>query len=261
MLEHARNTEQTFKMARSDLLKTYRGAALGWAWAIIKPVVTIGVYWFAMVIGLRKGGDVNDYPYFLWLICGLVPWFYMNEMLTQGAESMRKYSFLITKMRFPVSTIPTFVSLSKLAVNLLLLAVVIVIFALFGYAPTVYYLQLPLYIFFSFVFFTAWGLFAAPVSCVSKDFLNLVKSFVFAVFWLSGILWNSDTVKNETLAHLLKLNPVTFLINGFRDSFINGKWFFEKPAELAGFLIITLLMLIVAVWTYRRLRKEIPDVL
>ncbi|HZK22034.1 MAG TPA: ABC transporter permease, partial [Oscillospiraceae bacterium] len=133
--EHCSNIEQTVKMARSDILKTYRGAALGWAWAIIKPVVTIFVYWFAIAIGMRRGGDVNGYPYFLWLITGLVPWFYMSEMLTQGTESMRRYSFLITKMNFPVSTIPTFVSISKLVINLILLTVVVIIFCLFGYYP------------------------------------------------------------------------------------------------------------------------------
>ena len=47
---------------RADLVKTYRGAALGWAWAIIKPAVTIFVYWFAFEIGLRAGKDVNRFP-------------------------------------------------------------------------------------------------------------------------------------------------------------------------------------------------------
>ncbi|HZK20893.1 MAG TPA: ABC transporter permease [Oscillospiraceae bacterium] len=259
--EHSANIEQTIKMAKSDILKTYRGAALGWAWAIIKPVVTIFVYWFAISIGMRRGGDVNGYPYFLWLISGLVPWFYMNEMLTQGTESMRKYSFLITKMNFPVSTIPTFVSISKLIINLILLTVVIIIFCLLGYFPNVYYFQLLIYLIFSFLFFTFWALFAAPISCISKDFSNLVKSFVFAIFWFSGVVWNPDTVKIKPLRVLLKINPITFLVTGFRDALINKKWFFDKPKELFAFLVILAVMGLFALWSYKRLRKEIPDVL
>lgn len=259
--EHFSNVEQTIKMARSDILKTYRGAALGWAWAIIKPVVTIFVYWFAIAIGMRRGGNVNGYPYFLWLISGLVPWFYMSEMLTQGTESMRRYSFLITKMNFPVSTIPTFVSISKLIINLILLSVVIIIFCAFGYYPNIHYLQIPLFFFFSFLFFTFWALFSAPISCISKDFSNLVKSFVFAVFWFSGVVWNSDTVENKVLRKFLKLNPVTYLVTGFRDALINQKWFFEKPKELIVFLVILTTMGLLALWSYRKLRKEIPDVL
>ncbi|OQA49749.1 MAG: Teichoic acid translocation permease protein TagG [Firmicutes bacterium ADurb.Bin300] len=259
--DHTQNVEQTFKMAKSDLLKTYRGAALGWAWAIIKPVVTIFVYWFAIAIGMRRGGDVNGYPYFLWLITGLVPWFYMSEMLTQGTESMKKYSFLITKMNFPVSTIPTFVSISKLIINLILLSVVIIIFCIFGYYPNIYYLQIPVFLLFSFLFFTFWSLFSAPISCISKDFSNLVKSFVFAIFWFSGVVWNADTVKNKALRRLVKLNPVTYLVTGFRDAMINHKWFFDKPKELIAFLVLLLIMGLLALWSYRKLRKEIPDVL
>lgn len=259
--EHIQNSEQTIKMARSDLVKTYRGAALGWAWAVIKPVVTIFVYWFAIAIGFRKGTPINGYPYFLWLISGLVPWFYMSEMLTQGADSMRKYSYLITKMHFPVSTIPTFVSISKLFVNLVLLAAMIIIFTFFGKFPTVYYLQIPLYILFSYIFFTLWALFSAPISCVSKDFSNLIKSFVFAIFWFSGVLFDPNNIKNAVLRKLIKLNPVTFLATGFRDAFINEKWFFDKPKELLAFLGITFIMGLLALWSYKKLRKEIPDVL
>ena len=88
--EHIEYKNQVVKLAKSDLQKTYRGAALGWAWAIIKPTVTIFVYWFAFAIGLRMSKDVNGYPYFLWLIAGVVPWFYMSEMITGGTDCIRK---------------------------------------------------------------------------------------------------------------------------------------------------------------------------
>ena len=107
--EHIDYRQQLVKLAKADIVKTYRGAALGWAWAVIKPAVTIFVYWFAVEIGLRVGKQVNGYPFFLWLIAGLIPWFYMNDMLTSGTESIRKNRHLVNKMKFPVATIPTFV--------------------------------------------------------------------------------------------------------------------------------------------------------
>lgn len=106
--DHFQYKQQIFKLAKADLVKTYRGAALGWAWAIIKPAVTIFVYWFAFEIGLRAGNSVNGFPFFLWLISGVIPWFYMSDMITGGTECIRKYSYLVTKMKFPVATIPTF---------------------------------------------------------------------------------------------------------------------------------------------------------
>lgn len=182
-------------------------------------------------------------------------------MLTAGTDTVRKYSYLVTKMKFPVSTIPTFVSISKFIVHLVLVGIMIVIFICMGYPPTIYMLQLPFYMLLLFIFFTIWSLFASLLSSMSKDFGNLVKSMVTAVFWLSGILWNPDAITIEWVRKILMVNPVTFLINGFRNCFINQVWFFEQPKRLLYFAIVTVLMLILAVWTYKRLRKEIPDVL
>ena len=259
--DHVAYMQQIFKLAKADLVKTYRGAALGWSWAIIKPAVTIFVYWFAFSIGLRMGGDVDGYPYFLWLISGLLPWFYMSEMITSGTDTIRKYSYLVTKMKFPVSTIPTFVSISKFIVHLLLVVIVILIFIFMGYPPDIYIVQLPFYMLCMFIFFTIWSLFSSLLASMSKDFGNLVKSMVTAVFGLSGILWNPETIALPWLKKLLMLNPVTFITTGFRNCFINHVWFFEQPKRLLYFVIITAIMLGIAIWTYKRLRKEIPDVL
>lgn len=259
--DHISYRQQILKLAKADLVKTYRGAALGWSWAIIKPAVTIFVYWFAFSIGMRKGQPVDGMPFFLWLIAGLIPWFYMNDMLTQGTDSIRKYSYLVTKMKFPVSTIPTFVSISKLIVHFILLAIIILIFIGAGYTPDIYIIQLPFYILLSFLFFTVFSLFSSLLSSMSKDFSNLVKSFITAIFWLSGILWNVNTIDIGWVKKILMINPVTYLIEGYRNCFIHKTWFFEEPKRLLYFTIILFVLIIAALWTYRRLRKEIPDVL
>lgn len=259
--EHIEYRQQIAKLAKADLIKTYRGAALGWSWAIIKPAVTIFVYWFAFAIGLKSGGNVYGYPFFLWLIAGLIPWFYINDMLTAGTDCIRKYSYLVTKMKFPVSTIPTFVSLSKLSVSIILICIMIIIFWILGFAPDVYYLQIIFYLFLSFAFWTVWALFSSLLAAISKDFANLVKSFVTAVFWLSGIIWDPEQVTVIWLKKVLRLNPVTYLIAGFRNCFINKIWFWEQPRRLLYFVIAFVIMLILALWAYKKVRKEIPDVL
>ena len=259
--EHIQYRQQIFKLAKADINKTYRGAALGWSWAIIKPAVTIFVYWFAFSIGLRAGKDVNGFPFFLWLIAGIIPWFYIGDMISQGVDAIRKYSYLVTKMKFPVSTIPTFFSLSKLSINLILIGVMILIFIFMGYIPDIYIIQLPFYIICMFIFLTIWGLFASLLGAISKDFANLVKAFVTAVFWLSGILWNANTITIPWVKKFLMINPVTFLVNGFRNCLIDKVWFFEQPKELLCFGVMSILMLLLSICSYKKLKKEIPDVL
>lgn len=258
---HYEYRNQLFKLAKSDIMKTYRGAALGWAWAIIKPSTQIFVFWFAFSFGLRKGGDVSGYPFFLWLIAGMTPWFYMSEMISQGTDCLRKYSYLVTKLKFPIATIPTFVSISKLTINLIISCVMIFIFIICGYYPDIYYLQLPFYIMCMFLFFTIWGLFSGIISAISKDFSNLVKSLVNVLFWMSGIIYDARTIDNEFIRTVLLFNPVTFIANGYRNVMIEKVWFWQTPNELLYFGIVMLAFFLLAISAYKKLRKDIPDVL
>ena len=259
--EHITWRHQVFKLAKSDIIKTYSGSALGWAWALVKPTVTIFVFWFAFSVGLRHGGDINGYPYILWLVAGFIPWFYMSEMITQGAGAIRKYKFLVTKMKFPVSTIPTFIGISKLAIHLCLMVIVLALFLLFGHMPDIYYLQLPIYMLLMVMFFIFWGLFSSMLSAISKDFLNLVKSLTQAIFWMSGIMWDINSIDIAWMKILLQFNPVTFIATGYRNVFIYKTWIWEDPQSLLLFCVVTVLMMIGAVWSYKKLIKEIPDVL
>ena len=249
------------KLARSDLKKAYSGSFLGWTWAVIRPSILIFVFWFAFTIGLRHGKPVDGYPFFLWLIAGMVPWFYMRDMLTSGAGSIRKHKYLVKKIKFPVSTIPTFVSMSFIVTHCLLLVIMIVIYWMFRYPPTIYYLQLPFYLVLMFLFWTAWGLFSGILSSFSADFLNLIRSLTQALFWLSGILYNAKDIEQIWIRRILMFNPVTILVDGYRNSFVYHKWFWETPREMRNYFIVFVIMCLLAIWAYKRLRKDLPDVL
>ena len=259
--DHWEWRKQIVKLAKSDIIKTYSGAALGWSWAIIKPLITVTVYWFAFSIGLRMSSAINGYPYVLWLIAGIVPWFYISEMITQGTECIRKYRFLVTKMKFPVSTIPTFIAMSKMVVHLILLVIVMLIFICTGHRPDIYWLQIPIYMFLMFICAVCWALFSAMLAAISVDFLNLVKSIVTAIFWMSGIMWDVNSIHIGWLQTVLQFNPVTFLATGYRNCFIYKVWIWEQPLSFLYFLIVLILLGIGAVWAYKKLYKEIPDVL
>ncbi len=258
--DHIEYRRQLVQLAKADMKKAY-GGVLGMGWAIIRPAILIFVFWFAFSVGLRKGGDVEGYPFFLWLIAGMIPWFYMRDMITGGAGSIRRYKYLVTKIKFPVSTIPTFVSMGSLATHAGLVVLMIGIFLLFGYRPTIYYLQIPLYMILMFLFFTAWGLFSGVLSSISRDFLNLVKSLTQALFWMSGILYDANGIGQQWIRNILLFNPVTIVVNGYRNALIYQKWFWEDWQQLVNFAIVYAVMLLLAVWVYRKLKKDIPDVL
>ena len=102
--DHVRYRSQLFKLAKSDVIKKYRGAALGWSWAIIKPGTTLFVYWFAFAIGIRKGRMIDGYPFFLWMIAGFIPWFYIRDCLNVGSGAIVSVSGVCSVCGTPVSS-------------------------------------------------------------------------------------------------------------------------------------------------------------
>lgn len=259
--DHIKYKKQILKLAKTDLVKSYKGSVLGGLWAIVRPMITLSIYWFAFSFGLRSGKPVEGYPYFLWLMAGMIPWFYMRSMLGGGASCLRRYTYLITKIKYPITTIPTFVNLSNFMTHIVLVVFMMCLFISFGFMPTVYWLQIPLFMLMALVFFNFWALFAGVLSAISRDFLNFVRSITMAFMWLSGIFYNVYNLSNELMRDIMLFNPITIIVNGFRNSLIYDKWFWESPLEMRNYVIITGIMMFLSVWIYKKLKKDIPDVL
>lgn len=259
--DHYKYRRQLMKLAKSDIIKTYKGSALGWSWAIIKPAITLFVYWFAFSVGLKATNNINGYPFFIWLLVGMVPWFYMRDMIIGGAGALRKYSYLVTKIKFPISTIPTFVNISILTINLALHGIMIAIYLISGYGLDLYCLQIPLYFFAMALFFNLWGIFASLLAAVSKDFLNLIKSIILALFWISGIMYDVNKIDITWIKEIMLWNPITIIVNGYRNSLVYKQWFWEAPLELVRLGVMFIIMFALATVIYKKLKKDVPDVL
>ena len=79
-----RNRRLVFSLAKNDFKTKYAGSYFGTVWAFVQPIVTICVYWFVFGLALRNGSD-KGVPFVLWLIAGLVPWFFIQEgLIVQG---------------------------------------------------------------------------------------------------------------------------------------------------------------------------------
>jgi len=234
---------------------------MGSAWALIGPIIQLFLFWFVFTIGLRAGNEVHGVSRFLFLMVGLVPWFFMRDMINQGAKSIRAHKQYVTKINFPVSTIPTFSAVSYLIVHALLFAVMYVYLVAAGYAPSIYNLQIFLYLPLAFIFFLALTWTTATWVVFSRDLQNLISSLMVAIFWLSGVIWNSYDLEIVWLSKLMLFNPVTFIVNGYRKALLYNQWFWENPIEIYAFLAMTVVVVFIGVFNYHRLRKEMADVL
>ncbi len=263
--EHSGFTKQILMLARTDLKKTYAGAVLGPFWAVMKPLFQLFVYWFAFAIGLRSGGEKNGVPFFVFLMVGFLPWTFMSDTVSRGSKCIRNDKQFVNKISFPVSAIMTYSTLSKLYVQFMLFGLVYIYLLIAGNAPTLYNLQILLYMGLMFLFYLVllWSL--APMSAFSKDFENLVGTIMSGMFWLSGICYDSYHIDSRFIRIFLYFNPITYFANGFRKSLIYNQWFFEGYGntfyENLIFFVEFFILILFGVYNYNRLKKRLPDVL
>lgn len=247
-------------LAKIDLIKTYRGAALGKVWLFTKPAVYILVYWFTLSVGMRSGHDVNGQPFLLWLATGVFPWFFMSDAINKGSDVYRRYPYLVNRLKFPLSVISTFYTLSIMIIFACTMLFTIAACLLTGVHLSRYLLQLPLVMVIMFVFWVAWSIMLSPLGAVSKDFSNLIKTLSTPFFWLSGILFQLSSLP-EIGQRVMAFNPVAWCVEAVRGCFVYKEWIWERPDELIPFLVVFAVVVLLALRNFKRLYKEVPDVL
>ena len=254
--------KQILSLGLFDLRKISRGAVLGTFWFFAKPAVYIFCFWFALEVGLRSGDQsAGGAPYILWLMGGLVPWFYMQDMLGAGVDVFHRYSYLVTKIKFPLSGIPIIYSISTLIVQCGLIVVLLIVFFFYGQVPSLHLIQIPIALVLMFVFFVMFSLMTSCLSAISKDFKNLMQTLSTPLFWLSGIIFNVFDVGIPWVESILMFNPVTFIATMYRYAVYDHMWIWQKPESIIGFSVVFVITLGAMIAIYRRTHEEVADVL
>lgn len=250
------------KLARNDFKTKYAGSYLGILWAFVQPVVTILLYWFVFQIGFRSG-DVGDHPFVLWLIAGLVPWFYFNDAWTGATSSMLDYSFLVKKVVFSIGILPVIKICSAFLVNAFFMIFMIVIFALNGYFPTIHILQVA----YCLVCTTAlvWGLgyFTSSVVVFVRDLRHFLTVVLQVLMWMTPIMWDISLMEEDFpwLASLLRINPVYYIVQMYRNAMFGEGWFWEEAGWTAYFWILVVILFIMGAHVFQKLRPHFADIL
>ena len=214
--EHRGFWGQIARLAKNELIKTYKGAVIGPLWAVVKPSFTLFVYWFAFALGFKEAGNVkvaiNDttviFDRFIFMLAGFVPWFFMQDSIIFGMKSIRANRHFVTKISFPVSTIMSYTLLSKLYVHMFLSAIMLVI-----------------------------------------------------IGGVLGLSWYALQLLLLMPLMFMYLNPINFFANSYRKAVLYNQFFWNNTTELLIFGVEFVLVFILGVYNYNRLRKRIPDVL
>ena len=253
---------QVWRLALFELKKQSRGAVGGYAWYFIRPLIYIFCFWFALEIGLKAGRSApGDAPYILWLTAGIIPWFFMRDMLGSGLDVFHKFSYLVKKVKFPLCAISTIYSTSKMLVQLMLQVLLLLVYFVCGQGFDLYLLQIPFLIVLMYLFWNFVSMLFSPLCAMSKDMRNFMSVLGTPFFWLSGVLFDVKSIGSSLIQNVLYFNPITFFVSGFRDALYMKQWIWDDPKACICFALVFVVTLVVALVVYKRTHKEIADVL
>jgi len=246
-------------LVKDDFKKKYLGSYLGVFWAFIQPTITILIFWFVFQVGF-KSKPVHNVPFVLWLISGMIPWFFFAESLSNATYSIIQNSFLVKKVVFRVSILPLVKVFSALFVHLFFVIFMALIFIFYGFLPDLYWLEFFYYLFAMIVFVLGLSWITSSLIIFFKDMGEIVNMLLQFGFWMTPIFWSVNIVPKE-YQFFLKLNPVYYLVEGYRDAFIYKVWFWERPYLTLYFWTVALIVFVSGAIIFRKLRPHFADVL
>lgn len=247
-----------YRIARYDYKLANKDTYLGKIWSILTPLLQIGTYWLVFGVGIRSGRDIDGHPFLLWMLCGLVPWFFVSHCITKGATSIYSKASTITEMKYPIATVPIGAVIVGLIEQVVVLFIFFFILLLHGYYPTVYYLNLLYYVVYNCIFLSALSLITSVLTMLARDFEKMLSSMVRLLFYLTPILWSMHGMP-EIYQDILKFNPILYVVNGFRDSILYEINFWERPLHMAFFWALNLVLLVWGCDLQYKYRKKFKD--
>ncbi len=246
-------------LTKSDFKQRYLGNFLGIAWAFIQPTATVLIFWFVFQVGF-KSKPVDNFPFILWLVAGMFPWFFFAEGLSNGTNSILSNNFLVKKVVFRVSLLPIVSLMSALVIHLFFIFFMFAMFIYYGYLPEIYWLQIFYYLFATSILLLGLSWITSSIVVFFKDIGQFISMVIQFGFWLTPIFWSMKMVP-EKYVWLIKLNPIVYIIEGYRNSMIYHKWPWENMTMTIYFWAITIILFGFGGLTFRRLRPHFADVL
>lgn len=249
------------QLAKNDFKTRFAGSYLGIVWAFIQPIVTVFVYWFVFEKGLRSGAML-DVPFILWLIAGLIPWFFFADALNGGTNTLVEYQYLVKKVVFQINILPFVKVLSNFFVHIVFVSFGLVLYMLYGYFPDLYWFQIIYYSLCCFLLVLGLSYATSALLVFFRDLTQIVGILLQVGIWMTPIMWNMETMGiPEWLKNVLKLNPMYYITSGYRDALINKVWFWENTGLTIYFWLLIIAVFCIGIATFKRLRVHFADVL
>ncbi len=244
-----------------ELLKTnikkevrgkYKNSFLGVLWSFLNPLLQIVVY--AIVFQLILKNPQENYAIFI--CCGLIPWTYFSSAISRSAFTMVENGNILKKVYFPREILPISIVTSE-TVNFLISTIIILGFVIFGgLGISKYIVFYPLVLLAQYLLLIAISFIVSSISVYIRDLQHLIGVALQLLFYAAPIVYSPEVIPQE-YQWILTLNPMAYIINGYRDIF----YYQTMPdiASLFGLIAISIVLCVIGYLIFNKLQKGFAE--
>ena len=239
---------------KKDIGGKYKHSFLGVLWSFINPLLQILVYALIFPLVMKNGGSYKDYTVFM--VCGLIPWAYFTTVINRASFIMIENGNILKKVYFPRSILPLSLVTSE-TINFLVSCIIILAFIVIkGFGISKFILFFPLVLLIQYVLLLGIALIFSAVTVYMRDIQHFIGVVLQLLFYATPIVYSIDTIP-ENFRWILKWNPMTYIIEGYRAIFYNQTMPDLKALGILG--VISILILIVGYLLFNKLQKRFAE--
>lgn len=240
---------------KKDIRGKYKGSFLGILWSFLNPLLQVIVY--AIVFPyLMRGATIENYV--VYLVTGIIPWSFFSTVVGVGTTVIKSNQGIIKKVYFPREILIISQVISGL-VNFFISCVIILLFCLgFGVGVSIHILFIPVIAIIQAILSLGILFITSSINVYIQDLEYIVSFLLNMAFYGTPIIYEiSQFASAGTLLKFIELNPMTPVINAYRDVFLYHQW--PNPSGLIYVAILGLIILVVGYLIFRKLEKGFAE--
>lgn len=244
---------------RGELKARLARSRIGTAWLVLQPLAQVLIFATILsnVLAARLQGVESKYGYAAYLLAGLLCWSYFAEIVQRCITVFIDQATLLKKIQFPRITLPLVVVGSASVSNVILAVATLVILPFLGFPPTVLWLWLPILMLVTAALAAGLGLLLGTLNVFARDIGQVMSVILQLWFWLTPVVYPASIVP-ERFRDAMAFNPIVPLVDAYDSVLVYG---IPPSTSLFFPVILAILLLLLALYTFRRASPEMVDAL
>jgi lipopolysaccharide transport system permease protein len=248
-----------FMLVQRDIKVRYRQTIFGIVWAVMIPLMTLGVYWVVFEKLIHRG-TANGLPYPIFLFPALIIWNYYSSSVGRAANALKQDSAILSKVYFPRLLLPMSSITSPIVDFCFGLLILVVILVIYQHPPGFSVVMLPAFLLLAIISAAGMGMGLSVLNSHFRDVQHFLPVMLQLWFFCSPILYSTGDLVPERFQLLYAVNPMVTVCEGARSCLLNQPMQISIQMALVS-CVSAVVLLVVGLITFMRLEQNVTDVI